>query len=145
MQQPRETIIIIFISIVLNITIITMVLNTTAMQADGGINTGEGGGMWPLAGEIKENNFANLEVAKQLVDPSFLDFRPVEGGSLTRGPEIIGPYQETTINFIIDGAQIEICWCYRLASSQATGSLADVYISPPGAIHTQFVTPITQL
>ena len=122
-----------------------MVLNTTAMQADGGINTGEGGGMWPLAGEIKENNFADLEVAKQLVDPSFLDFRPVEGGALTRGPEIIGPYQETILNFIIDGAQIEICWCYRLASSQATGSLADVYISPPGAIPTQFVTPITQL
>ena len=78
-----------------------MVLNTTAMQADGGINTGEGGGMWPLAGEIKENNFADLEVAKQLVDPSFLDFRPVEGGALTRGPEIIGPYQETSLNFII--------------------------------------------
>ena len=69
-----------------------------ATQADGGINTGEAGGMWPLAGQIKENNFADHEIAKQLVDPSGLDFRPVEGGSLTRGPEIIGPYQE---NFII--------------------------------------------
>ena len=63
-------------------------------KADGGINTGEAGGMWPLAGEIKENNFADVEIAKQLVDPSILDFRPVEGGALTRGPELIGPYQE---------------------------------------------------
>ena len=54
--------------------------------------------MWPLAGEIKENNFADLEIVKQLVDPSILDFRPVEGGSLTRGPEIIGPYQETALS-----------------------------------------------
>ena len=55
--------------------------------------------MWPLAGQIKENNFADLEIAKQLVDPSALDFRPVEGGSLTRGPEIIGPYQEMAPTF----------------------------------------------
>ena len=47
-----------------------------------------------MAGEIKENNFADVEIAKQLVDPSILDFRPVEGGALTRGPELIGPYQE---------------------------------------------------
>ena len=43
---------------------------------------------------MKENNFASLQLRDLLVDPSILDFRPVEDGQLTQGPEIIGPYKE---------------------------------------------------
>ena len=71
----------------------TVVVNNAATQADGGVNVEEGGGArWPMAGAIIENNFSNQSVKDQLYDPANQDFRPLPGGALAEGEDIIGPY-----------------------------------------------------
>ena len=71
----------------------TVVMNNAATKADGGVNTEEGGGArWPVAGAVVENNFSNASVEDYLYDPANQDFRPVEGGALVEGEDIIGPY-----------------------------------------------------
>ena len=73
----------------------TSVLNNGATQADGGTNVDDGG-RWPIAGEVVENNYSYMDIKSHLVDASILDFRPIEGGILTSGSEIIGPYYPGT-------------------------------------------------
>ena len=61
----------------------TIVGSNAAVQADGGANVDDGG-RWPMAG-IVENNYSDKDLKSHLVNPSILDFRPVEGGVLTTG------------------------------------------------------------
>jgi len=70
----------------------TIVLNNAATQADGGRNVDCHGCRWPMAGQVVENNYSNMDIKDHLVGADILDFRPIEGGLLTTGPEIIGPY-----------------------------------------------------
>ena len=70
----------------------SIVLNNGAMRADGGTNVDEQGERWPLAGMVVENNLSDVEISGHLVSVEFKDFRPVQGGPLTMGPEVIGAY-----------------------------------------------------
>ena len=70
----------------------SIVLNNGAMRADGGTNVDEEGERWPLAGMVVENNLSDVEISGHLVSVEFKDFRPVLGGPLTMGPEVIGAY-----------------------------------------------------
>ena len=71
----------------------SIVLNNGATRADGGTNVDEGqGARWPLAGMVVENNLSNLDISQHLVSVEMQDFRPVPGGPLTMGPEVIGAY-----------------------------------------------------
>ncbi|CAL4179484.1 unnamed protein product [Meganyctiphanes norvegica] len=78
----------------------TITINNAASQIDGGKNVIDGG-MWPLPGE-SDNNYAEHDVKNHLVDPDNLDFRPVEGGPLTTGSEIMGAY--------LPGLQLQTYW-----------------------------------
>lgn len=71
----------------------SIVLNNGALRADGGTNVDEKPeSRWPLAGMVLENNLSDLEISEYLVSVEMRDFRPVPGGLLTMGPEVIGAY-----------------------------------------------------
>ncbi|CAL4079245.1 unnamed protein product, partial [Meganyctiphanes norvegica] len=74
---------------------LTDIINNAAMKADGGKNVFDGG-RWPIAGETIENNYFNLDVKVNIEDADNWDFRPVDGGVLTQGSELIGPYEPGT-------------------------------------------------
>merc|ERR1711962_1340189 len=68
----------------------TITKNNAATSIDGGTNPYDGG-KWPIPG-YHDNNYSDHNITLYLVDPLNLDFRPVEGGSLTTGSEIMGAY-----------------------------------------------------
>jgi len=70
----------------------TVVLNNAASQADGGRNVECKDCRWPLTGKVIENNYSDMDLEDHLEGASILDFRPIEGGALTDGTVIKGPY-----------------------------------------------------
>ena len=57
----------------------SVVINNAASKMAGG-------------GGLILNNYEGLDVKDHLVDPDLQDFRPIEGGVLTQGDIIMGPY-----------------------------------------------------
>ena len=58
----------------------SVVINNAASKMAGG-------------GGLIQNNYEGLDVKNHLEDPDVQDFRPIEGGALTQGDIIMGPYQ----------------------------------------------------
>ena len=58
----------------------TVVINNAASRMEGG-------------GGVIQNNYVGLDVKNHLEDPDVQDFRPIEGGALTQGDIVMGPYQ----------------------------------------------------
>ena len=44
-------------------------------------------------GGLIRNNYEGEDIKSHLVDPDDQDFRPIEGGVLTQGDIVMGPYQ----------------------------------------------------
>ena len=81
-------------------------MNNIADRANGGKNKFiKGGGLFPVAGRVVENNQFKSNISQQITDHKNFDFRPVKGSEAALKGQ--GPYQygEQMTNYWIPGRQ----------------------------------------